>query len=428
MSASNSATANPNQPPTFTVDESADPASAIQELRSLLTLLHSHTRNTLIDHGTQINGHDTLLNGHAAQIHDLQDAVDAIPAPVAPSTLTSNTFSITLLHSHTRNTLIDHGTQINGHDTLLNGHAAQIHNLQDAVDAIPAPVAPSTLSLRSIKGAKLGQFSGRVQDVERFLQDLRDDIELQGSAFVTERQKVLYMARDDIELQGSAFVTERQKVLYMASFLRETQTAHDWVTGTRISHPDWFDDFATFARGFEAHFGSPNKIDEALRKLNALKQTGSASAYSARFREISAALPQEEFFLSNMFFNGLKQEVQRWIYQLPDGKTGGLDQLITRAIDSDNRLHEWSRTSRSAPSSSTPASTSSHSTSQTTSSPVPMEIGATRVIKTLDATEKERRKRLGLCSYCGGSHSFDTCQLLKEKNERKASGKATPRV
>ncbi|KAG8688336.1 hypothetical protein FRC11_005606 [Ceratobasidium sp. 423] len=284
MSANTAAMPDPNQPPVFVADVDNDPSAAINKLCALLTTLHSNTRNTFIDHSTQINA------------------------------------------------------------------------VQDAVDALPALAPPP---MHSIKGAKLGQFSSKVQDVECFLQDLWDNIELQGSAF----------ARD------------RQKVLYMASFLRDTQTAHDWVAGTRISHPDWFDDFDAFTQGFEAHFGSPNKIDEVLCKLQNLKQTGSAALYAARFREISAALPQEEFFLSNMFFNGLKQEVQHWIYQLPDGKTGSLDDLITRAIDSDNCLHEWSRSTRpAATSGSSPKPTTSTSTptaSQMTSGPAPMDLGTT---------------------------------------------------
>ncbi|KAG8720126.1 Retrotransposon-derived protein peg10 [Ceratobasidium sp. 423] len=295
---------------------------------------------------------------------------------------------LTTLHSNTCNTFINHSTQINA--------------VQDAVNALPALAPPPTCS---IKGTKLSQFSGKVQDVECFLQDLWDDIKLQGSAF----------ARD------------RQKVLYMVSFCCDTQTAHDWVAGTCVSHPDWFDNFDAFTQGFEAHFRSPNKINEALlHKLQNLKQTSSATSYAARFCEISAALPQEEFFLLNMFFNGLKQEVQHWIYQLPDGKTSSLDDLVTRTIDGDNHLHEWSHsthptmTSGFSPKPTT--STSTPTASQMTSGPAPMDLGATRVIRTLDASEKERRKCLGLCTYCGGSHSLDNCQLLKEKNERKAKG------
>ncbi|KAF8752752.1 Retrotransposon gag protein [Rhizoctonia solani] len=328
MPTTNAATADPNQPPVFNSDATADPVAAIEELRQLLTQLHSDTRNAFIEH----NNHITTI----------QATVDAIPAPG------------------------------------------------------PAP-APAAHSSRPPQGAKLEQFSGKVQDVQRFLQNLKDDI----------------------ELQGATFVNNRQKVLYMASYLRETQAAQDWVAGTRISHPQLFNNFKAFTDAFESHFGSPNKVDEALRKLKELKQTGSAAS---------------GIFPLNMFFGGLKLEVQRWIYQLPDGKRGSLDDLVTRAIDSDNRLHELTRSNRPTASSSTSSkpstSTPTSATSQTTSGPAPMDLGATRIVKPLDAAEKDRRKRLGLCGYCGGSHSLDDCQLLKEKNDRKgkASGKASPRA
>ncbi|KAF8760325.1 hypothetical protein RHS01_01355 [Rhizoctonia solani] len=275
MSSSNAATPDPNAPPTYVADAVADPAAAIDELRSILSTLHTHTR-------------------------------DAFQPP-----------SRCRCHSP---------------------------------PAAPAPLPPSG---RPPKGAKLGQFSGKVQDVERFLQDLKDDI----------------------ELQGSSFATDRQKVLYMITFLRDTQTAHDWVAGTRVSHPNYFNDFKTFTDAFEAHFGSPNKVDEALRKLNALKQSGSASSYAAR--------PRDQ-----------RRSPSRG---LPDSKNGSLDDLVTRAIDSDNRLHEWSRNTRSASASGTPpkppTTSTTPSTSQTTAGPAPMELGATRVMKPLDPTEKEPPQR-----------------------------------
>ncbi|CAE6471870.1 unnamed protein product [Rhizoctonia solani] len=80
MSASNSATVDPNQTPTFTIDEAADPAVAIQEL-------HSHTRNALIDLGTKNHHYSTGINGLAAQIVDIQNAVDhpcSLCFPLAP--------------------------------------------------------------------------------------------------------------------------------------------------------------------------------------------------------------------------------------------------------------------------------------------------------------------------------------------------------
>ncbi|KAF8752549.1 Retrotransposon gag protein [Rhizoctonia solani] len=201
---------------------------------------------------------------------------DAVADPAAAINELCSTLST--LHTHTCDAFVDHN---NRHNTLQALHS----NLQAVVNAIPHLLF------------RLPSFFG-TSTQRQFLQDLKDNI----------------------ELQGSLFATDCQKVLYMITFLCNTQMAHNWVAGTQVSHPNYFNNFKTFTNAFEAHFGSPNKVDEALCKLNALKQSGSASLYAACFCEISAALPQEEFFLSNMFFNRLKQEVQRWILQLPDGK------------------------------------------------------------------------------------------------------------
>ena len=376
--------------PLFSVDPAADPTASLLEIRT----------------------------AHSNLIDQLNSAVGTITGDINNLSNSNASFSTSLGNLDNRTTNIE---------TALTNISAQLNTLiatapvPTATTAAVAPAAPvstatlaPTSSVRPIKGAKLSQFSGKVQDVERFLQDLRDDI----------------------ELQGNAFATDRQKVLYMASFLCGTQTAHDWVSGIRVSHPLLLDDFNPFSVAFERHFGASNKVEEALRKIRALKQTGSAANYAARFREVSAALPQDNFYLVNLFFEGLKQEVQKWIYGLPDGKGKDLDTLITRAIDGNNRLHEWARANKSSSSSSSAKPTTSSntgtssSTSQTTSGPAPMDLSATRVLKPLDATEKDRRKRLNLCAYCGGSHAVDTCQLLKEKNDRKAngSGKAKPQA
>ncbi|QRW00589.1 Retrotransposon gag protein [Ceratobasidium sp. AG-Ba] len=301
--------------------------------------------------------------------------------------------------------------------TLLSRFPSQIVNAQSASSS--SSVAAIA---RPIKGAKLGQFSGKAQDVERFLTDLRDDIELQGPL---------------------TFTTDYQKSIYMATFLRDTQSASDWMSGIRSTTPDLLNHFARLTDAFTKHFGSANKVEDALRKLKALKQTGSAATYAARFRELSAALPQEQFFLKTMFFDGLKEEVRAWIYGMPDGKEGTLDQLIERSISGDNRIHEFQSATaskatpwtapkaKSSTTSSTPApSSSTPAPSASSSGPVPMELGAARVAGPLDPSEKERRKKLGLCVYCGGQHSTDDCQLLKEKNARKAArkGKASPQA
>ncbi|QRV93691.1 Retrotransposon gag protein [Ceratobasidium sp. AG-Ba] len=354
--------------------------------------------------------------------------------------------------------------------TLLSRFPSQIVNTQSSSSS--SSVAAIA---RPIKGAKLGQFSSKAQDVERFLTDLRDNIELQGPL---------------------TFTTDYQKSIYMATFLRNTQSASDWMSGIHSTTPDLLNHFARLTDTFTKHFGSANKVEDALRKLKALKQTGSAATYAARFCKLSAALPQEQFFLKTMFFNGLKEERTQTLR--PEGSTlrieassthrpqktltnrhrrlprirlrirlrsddatvvsriedkhpsdegrdkeGTLDQLIERSISGDNRIHEFQSATaskatpwtapkaKSSTTSATPApSSSTPAPSASSSGPVPMELGAAHVAGLLDPSEKERRKKLGLCVYCGGQHSTDDCQLLKEKNARKAArkGKASPQA
>ncbi|KAB5587600.1 hypothetical protein CTheo_8962 [Ceratobasidium theobromae] len=337
-----------------------------------------------------------ICDAHVKLLGELNDTVNGLNKSISDIEISQNH-----LDSH-----------LIGVENLLNGISAQL-SLLVANSSLPVPppaatataATPTTPTMHPIKGMKLAQFSRKVQDVEQFFQDLHDDI----------------------ELQGPAFSLDCQKVLYMATFLRETQTTHNWVAGVCISHPTHLDNFKAFMEAFEKHFGSSNKVKEAFCKLKSLKQTGSVSHYAVRFHEISMALLQEEFFLSNIFFEGLKQEVQKWIYGLPNGKEGKLNELITQAIDGDNRLHKWQKTKRSSPSEASP---SSSTPSSSTSGPAPMDLSAIRT-KPLDSSERECRKRLGLCMYCGGSHTTNNCQLLKEKNDQKAAkglGKAKPQT
>ncbi|KAG9126793.1 hypothetical protein FRC07_001956 [Ceratobasidium sp. 392] len=161
-------------------------------------------------------------------------------------------------------------------------------NISTLLSCFPTPVVntagASTTSTGSlacpIKGTKLSQSSGKAQDVERFLTNLRDNIKLQG--LIT-------------------FTMDYQKCIYM-------------------------------------HFCSTNKVKDCLCKLKALKQTGSATNYAAHFCKLSPALPQEQFFLKPIEKHC---QVRAWIYSIPNGKEGDLNTLIERAISRDNRIHEF---------------------------------------------------------------------------------------
>ncbi|KIO16516.1 hypothetical protein M407DRAFT_50343, partial [Tulasnella calospora MUT 4182] len=126
-----------------------------------------------------------------------------------------------------------------------------------------------------------------------------------------------------------------------------------------------------FKKAFEGAFGDPDKEGTAIRKLEALKQGDkAATTYVADFRRITADISWDEKALMHSFRQGLRWDVK-------DGM----------------------------PPRSNPAPTPQPSTSQAPNAfahaiPVPIHIDAARR-GPLSQEEKDRRRREGLCHYCG---------------------------
>lgn len=145
----------------------------------------------------------------------------------------------------------------------------------------------------------------------------------------------------------------------------------------------------------------------------------------------------------NRFHKGLKEGVRNLLVGKP--KPTKFDDYVKLCIELDNAYHEHelelkaskkSSTTKSsslsyhtprpnyAPSPSAPASTPSALAS---SDVVPMEIDALKR-GPLTQEEKDRRKRLGLCHYCGqGKHMVDNCPNMSAKAKAaRANAKASP--
>ncbi len=91
-------------------------------------------------------------------------------------------------------------------------------------------------------------------------------------------------------LQASRFPTEDRKVLYITSYL--PGIALDAVQPLLSSSTCSLDMESTtaFAPYLKASFGDPDKKRTARQKLRNLRQTGMASEYFAKFRELIAVL------------------------------------------------------------------------------------------------------------------------------------------
>ncbi|TPX14387.1 uncharacterized protein E0L32_012459, partial [Thyridium curvatum] len=65
-----------------------------------------------------------------------------------------------------------------------------------------------------------------------------------------------------------------------------------------------------FEKAIKAAFGDPDEERTAERQLMALRQTGSASSYAVKFRQVSSSLEWKDEPLMVAFYAGLKAEVK----------------------------------------------------------------------------------------------------------------------
>jgi hypothetical protein len=234
----------------------------------------------------------------------------------------------------------------------------------------------------------------------------------------------LAQVRVAFEVRPSKYPTEKTKVLYAVSYLEGAALAYFQPFIGKADPPSWMTNFALFADELEKCFGDPDLIGNVTFKLRKLKQTGSASAYAAEFRQLASRLSWNEQALVSQFFNGLKDPVQDELVKIDYPME--LNAIIPLAIRIDNLQHQ--RTSQRNLSSRLNAQVpKKHQSMYVASKPQtvvptqlvlapstvaqsaaegyghrPMELDATRpVFQRLTEQQREYRRKNNLCMYCG---------------------------
>jgi hypothetical protein len=245
-------------------------------------------------------------------------------------------------------------------------------------------------------------------------------------------------------LNPSRFPTEEVKVGYMASFLRDA--AADAIRPLLLGgYALETSSVEAFVRYLEDNFGDPDEKGTARRKLKALKQTGNASEYFSKFRELMATVGwTDPYAIVDKAIDGLSSEMKDEI-----ARSGlefhNLSELTRFIVPLDNRMRRRDQEKKeeekksgktggepaksnnpSASSSSTipkpsyPPRTNNTGTatpSPPNLNPTPQPSTSSFVPRVVTEEEKARRRREGLCSYCGGSdHLVGVCP--KNKNPR----------
>ena len=226
------------------------------------------------------------------------------------------------------------------------------------------------------------------------------------------------------------FPDDSSKINFVIGYLRED--AYRWIEPhLELRSNLYFQDFATFIAALLAAKGDPDAINTYTRKLEALKQTGSASTYTTEFYRLAAYLTWNDSALLAQYKRGLKPEIKDAL-ALREVDSTTTQHLAEVAIKFDNRLFERKEerknegrpsttpSNQSKPSSNfdrsstrpSTAMTASKTTTTTTSGPMAMDLDTARFKKHKALTPQEREYRLSnnLCLYCGeAGHRAGAC-------------------
>lgn len=100
-----------------------------------------------------------------------------------------------------------------------------------------------------------------------------------------------------------------------------------------------FTNFNAFKAYMKEVFGITNEETAAVRVIQSLRQKTSAAEYTARFREYANLTDWEGSALMTMYRRGLKENVKDELMR-SGGEHNNLEQLVTDAIDIDDKLYE----------------------------------------------------------------------------------------
>lgn len=248
------------------------------------------------------------------------------------------------------------------------------------------------------------KFDGNPKSIREFLSALRTIFRLQPDRY-----------NQDVKQVGLAITLLRGRAL-------------SWFRVIEIKKPSLLHDFEGFARELDERFGDPNRRSTSQRQLRNLSQ-GSTSVlnYLTRFMELSIDTDFNDEALYFIFYEGLNDDVKDALASAPEAPDD-FEDLTQLAIKIDNRQFERRqarRTPRGKASLSFPKNTS---TAYAPKDPMPikpvnpgptyMDVDRTKKFQPLTGQEKQRRRELGLCLYCGNAdHQVLTCPN-KSRNVR----------
>ncbi|MBW0561713.1 hypothetical protein O181_101428 [Austropuccinia psidii MF-1] len=234
------------------------------------------------------------------------------------------------------------------------------------------------------------------------------------------------------------FSQDRKKVLYATSFLigRAAKWIEPYLSNLTNQDSNYLlNSWPLFESQLFTLFGDPNEVRKAEAELDSLrmKEGGHVSLYIADFRSLVSRIGDwGERALIHHFRKGLPSRILDQLASHPS-RIDSLQDLMDVTLELDTRYHETqdekSHHQEKNPEAS--KSNSSHPQSSSSSSQKKKKNFQKRgkphssVLKNglkLVNSEKERRIKEGLCNYCGGKHSLESCFKRPQKKLTKPLG------
>jgi hypothetical protein len=273
-----------------------------------------------------------------------------------------------------------------------NNHAASVKDHLEQLHAQVVASAPAT-SVGAPKLPKAETFDGTRHKLRGFLTQMDIHIDVNKGRLFTEGSKVIFVSA---YLRGQAWD-------WLEPYIREyyEKASNEWSSTTQAI----FSSYTTFRQHLERTFGDIDAKKTAERKLKRIRQTGSASTYTAEFMQLAAILQWEDYALIPYYDHGLKPHIKDELARIDRPDT--MEKLIDVAVRIDNRLYDRQMEKREIEGWRRGTGRPSHhrydkrpnrpSRNDDPYGPRPMELDAAR----LPAEEEKRRKDNNLCFECG---------------------------
>jgi len=296
--------------------------------------------------------------------------------------------------------LQDRDNQINSLQQALNERDTRITHLENLAAATTSTTAPTVLTpptdvlARTMK-AKYSlpppaKYDGSRGKLKAFLTQLEVYVQFYIDTLPTIQDQI-FAAATLMEGDAADWIQT-----YVQDYMHNPSIDRSEVTN------QIFGSKAGFVKAITEVFGDADEERDAARRIHELRQTKSASEYTAKFRHYMSKLSFDDAALCELYYRGLKDDVKDAMVH--EERPTKLHELIAMAVRIDNR--QWERKQEKHRRDSFIPRKNDKEKPKVKGEP--MEI---------DAALRAERKEKGLCLNCGKpGHFANKCRKRKDKD------------